>query len=114
MGDQIIGAAWGSLGTVIAALFALLGIRMTSRSTRAAAQDAAVLEKRRDTITDRDALIEKLFSDAKQLRGDLGTLRERVDRLEAGVDARDAHIQALRDQIYRGTPPPPVQPPIPY
>lgn len=38
----------------------------------------------------------------------------RIDIAQAGLTARDAYIQALRDQIYRGDPPPPVDPPVNY
>lgn len=38
----------------------------------------------------------------------------RIDSVQQGINARDAYIAALRDQIYRGDPPPPVKPPIDF
>lgn len=38
----------------------------------------------------------------------------RIDTVQQGINARDAYIAALRDQIYRGDPPPPVKPPIDF
>jgi len=38
----------------------------------------------------------------------------RIDTVQQGINARDAYINALRDQIYRGDPPPPVKPPVDY
>lgn len=44
----------------------------------------------------------------------LMTALQRIDTVQQGVNARDAYIAALKDQIYRGDPPPPVKPPINY
>lgn len=55
---------------------------------------------RRDTVSDRDALID-------QLQEELAGLRRRVDLIESDLRIERAWNRDLVDHIYRGLPPPP-------
>lgn len=57
-------------------------------------------EARRDTIADRESLIENLVEE-------VGTLRSRQDRLERELHAEMEWNLALLQHIYAGSPPPP-------
>lgn len=96
-------ALLAAVGGVISGAAAMWGARNSRRAgvagdEREARRDEAA--QRRDTIADRDGLID-------QLQQDVTALRERVDTAERerAIDARWA--RDLIDQIYRGEPPPP-------
>lgn len=62
-------------------------------------------EQRRDTIADRDALIETLQEDVTELR-------ERLDKLEKAYYAERDYTRILQDHIYRGGSVPPPRAPV--
>lgn len=109
----------------LAGIAAVLGIAWTIRhgvkgdEREARAQEAT---NRRDTIADRDGLIDQLQEDVTRLHGELSSARK--DATEEIVDLksrllvveRDLYLErawnrTLVDQIYRGEPPPPRQRP---
>lgn len=68
---------------------------------------------RRDTIDDRDSLIdqfqEALDSERKARIDQVQRLEARVSTLETALSDEREYTQALRDHIYRKLPPPPPQ-----
>lgn len=103
---------WMQVAGVLAALSglggvaALLQVRQARRDGVAADERAARAERRedhRDTIGDRDALIDRL--DRR-----LVAAEERLDRVEAELRSERAYNRILIDHIWRYSPPPPERP----
>lgn len=96
-----------SAGALLGGIAALLGVTRSRRAgVKADEREARKVEaeQRRDTIADRDALIDTLQEDVKELRG-------RLDRLEAAYNAERDYSRTLQDHIYRnGQVPPPREP----
>ena len=93
-----------SAGALLGGIAAMLGATRSRRAgVKADEREARKVEaeQRRDTIADRDALIETLQEDVKELR-------DRVDRLDDFLRAERDYNRVLLDHIYRngGTPPP--------
>lgn len=89
------------------------GVKGDERQARA--QEAS---DRRDTIADRDGLIDQLQEDVTRLHGELesaraaatteiGDLKRRLETVERDLYLERAWNRTLIDQIYRGEPPPP-------
>jgi len=100
--DQIISYVFGS-GTLLAGIAALIGARTSRRvgvsgDEREARRDEAA--HRRDTIADRDALID-------QMQEQLRDLVPRVERIESELNDERDYTRLLVDHIYRQAPPPP-------
>lgn len=94
----IIGAVLGS-SVISSAITAGVSWRLGVRGDeRAARSDEATV--RRDTIADRDGLID-------QLQDELGQVRTRLTAVEREQALDQAWARSLVDQIYRGDPPPP-------
>lgn len=93
---------WGLIGTTITAFSAFLWTGWREISASRAGVSSRLFEERRDTIADRDSLI-------KTLREDLDNMRRRLDVLEQELREERDYTSALRDQIYRGIPPPPAE-----
>ena len=92
-----------SAGALLGGIAAMIGsVRSRRAGIRADEREARKVEaeQRRDTIADRDALIDTL-------RDDVTELRTRVDRLELELLAERDYSRELQDHIYRagGTPP---------
>lgn len=108
-GVQIALAALAALlgSTVLAAAITAgvsyrLGVRADERGAR---QDEA--SGRRDTIADRDALIDQLSDGLADERTAREALAVRVDALERQREADRVYIDELRAHIWAGKPPPP-------
>lgn len=103
-------AAWAtSAVSLIAAVTALVRARNDKR--RGISSDER--EARRDTIADRDSLLERM-------ERRITTLEQRLDAAEEGniakalvIKAQDSHMDVLEDWIWqRKAPPPPARPDI--
>jgi hypothetical protein len=92
-----------SAGALLAGIAALIGSVRSRRAGIQSDQREALRvegEQRRDTIADRDALIETMHED-------VADLRTRVAALERDLLAEREYSRVLQDRIYRdgGTPP---------
>jgi TolA-binding protein len=92
-----------SAGALFSGIAAIWGVRNSrkmnvSGDEREARHDEQ--EQRRDTVADRDSLID-------QMQEQLGNLSRRVDRLDAELEDERDYTRLLIDHIYRGSPPPP-------
>lgn len=92
---------WLSLGALAVSASLAVNNWINARHDRRRGVAGVEQVQRRDTVTDRDALID-------QLQEEITRLRSRVDALEVALDIEQRHNRALVDQIYRGDPPPPV------
>lgn len=93
LGSSVISA------TITATVSWRLGVRGDERAARKdEAEQQAVL--RRDTVADRDALIDQMQEEQRDMRA-------RLEVLERGRAADEDHIKALTDHIWKGLPPPP-------
>lgn len=107
--DVLLTNLWRS-AAFIAAIGTLIGIYVSRRNGVQGDERAAraqEIEGKRDTVADRDALID-------QLQEDVRDVRERVVHLEKSLALRDRWLAAEReysrqllDWGYRGAPPPP-------
>lgn len=109
--------AFGGLAGVAALVAAAWTWRHGVKGDERAAREVEAVE-RRDTISDRDALIDQLQEDVASLRAEVAECKAAVAARDAAIAARDAvirqqaeYIAACRDHIYRGRPAPP--PPAP-
>ena len=100
-------AGWGSLLTALAALIAAIGALIKTRQDKAAGVVGAEAAQRRDTIADREALIDQLQEQIATARAEMDGLRKRLDALESDLHRERQYVQRLRDWIFRGKPPPP-------
>ena len=105
--DEIItrilsaGALLGGIAAVIGATRSRrAGVKADEREAR-----GVEAEQRRDTIADRDALINTLQEDIREMR-------ERLDRLEAAYDAEREYTRLLQDYLYRNGHIPPSRKPV--
>lgn len=93
-----------SAGGLLAGVAAMIGAWRSQRAgIKADQRDARKVEaeQRRDTIADRDALIDTLTEDVRELRA-------RVDRMETELREEREYSRLLQDFIYRdGRVPPP-------
>ena len=95
------GALLGGVAAMIGALRSRkAGVKSDEREAR-----AAEAVQRRDTIADRDALIDTLQEDVREMRG-------RLDRLEAAYNAEREYTRLLQDYIYRNGHVPPSRSPV--
>lgn len=103
MGRQCMSFDVGVFSGVTGSLVAIGGLVITLWKTRGDRKQGVAqveVESRRDTIADRDALID-------QHQEDIRELRTRVTLVEIELDIEQQWTQALRDHIYRQLPPPP-------
>lgn len=114
MGDAVVSSLFLLAGGIIGSVLSLLGVRMTTRQAATAEKDAHSIAQGQVATDNWEKLTAALQKTAEHQQSQINGLMARVERLERGIDGRDAHIQALRHQIYRGDPPPPVDPPVPY
>lgn len=104
-------AAVGTLGTgLLTAIGALVKVLLDRRlgisgDERQARQEAR--EDRRDTIADRDALVDQLQEEISSLTSRVEGLTTRADQVLRELEAERAYSRILVDHIYRGAPPPP-------
>ena len=104
---QIITAVLGAGGLLTGAA-ALWNARVSHRAgvngdEREARKVEA--EQRRDTIADRDGLID-------QLQEQMQSVLPRVARLEHDLEDERAYVHVLIEHIYQGAPPPPPPRPV--
>jgi len=78
------------------------GVKADAR--QASAQEAA---NKRDTIADRDAQIDQLQEDLRDVRTEMTRLTNLVRDQGADLEDERTYNRALVDHIYRGSPPPP-------
>lgn len=90
--------AGASTSIVAVGGFVLTWRRFTADRRRGVATDER--ELRRDTIADRDALIDQMQEEMRELRARMSHIE-----IEQALDQQWA--RALVDHIYRGSPPPP-------
>lgn len=98
-----VGTITGILGSLVAVGGVIITIIRT-KNDRAAGISTADRETRRDTIADRDSLID-------QLQENLAALTTRVSRIELEYDTERYWNRMLVDHIYKGLPPPPPKRP---
>lgn len=91
---------WGTAAALVVALVGLIWQGIKAISDARAGVHARHSTERRDTVADRDALID-------QMQEEITALRLRLDRVEAELAIERAHSRQLVDQIYRGEGPPP-------
>ena len=115
MSDEVTLVALGALGGVLSGLAALWGVRISKRAGVAGDER----EARRDTVADRDGLIDQLQEDIAGMRAELTAakerasseitdLRTRLDEVERQYRHEVQWSEMLRDHIAhgRGWPPP--------
>jgi hypothetical protein len=94
-----------SLISVVAAALTVLGAVFTAiltyRATRKRDVTTDALTSRRDTIADRDALIETLQKDIRGLKGDMQGQRVETSELRSEVKDVRNHNSALTIFIYK-------------
>jgi hypothetical protein len=94
-----------SLISVVAAALTVLGAVFTAiltyRATRKRDVTTEALTSRRDTIADRDALIETLQKDIRGLKGDMQGQRVETSELRSEVKDVRNHNSALTIFIYK-------------
>ena len=104
--------------SVIAAFSTLIGLGITAYKARKDSK-AGVAEneqvERRDTVADRDALIErfaKMLEDERETMGKkIGELEDRLQTVEKELRGEQDYNLLLRDHIYKtGVAPPPPRP----
>lgn len=108
----LLAAAGGLSG-----LAALIRVLIDRRQGIASAEHTARAEERedrRDTIADRDGLLDRLLEDVQGYRAEardtwteMRDLRERIESLEESRRSLEAHVYTLEDHIWRQLPPPP-------
>jgi len=91
---------WGLVGTTIVAIATAAWTGVKTLSDRRVGVRGTEAAERRDTVADRDALID-------QMQEEISTLRSRLDRVEAQLTIEQDYSRQLVDQIYRGEGPPP-------
>jgi len=94
----------------LAGLAALVGIIWNVRhGVKADARQASAQEasNKRDTIADRDAQIDQLQEDLRDVRAEMTRLTNLVRDQGADLEDERAYNRMLADHIYRNSPPPP-------
>ena len=89
----------GIVGAVTSISLAVNSIVSSRRGEKSKASELTVTG-RRDTVTDRDALI-------KTLQEERNRAVDRADAAERMLDLEIDYNRLLQDHIYRGNPPPP-------
>jgi len=87
-----------SVGAVASAVTVAV---LTYKATRKGDTATAVLTERRDTIADRDSLIDTLQEDIKSLKDDMRSQKEETGKLRAEVKQVSEHNNALTTFIYK-------------
>jgi transposase len=106
-GERIVSYLIAAAG-IITAVGALIGAVANRRQGVSGDEREArrvEAEQRRDTIADRDQLID-------QMQEQYRDLVPRVERLERDLEDERAYSRLLVDHIYRGNPPPPPPRPV--
>lgn len=102
---------WGGIAAAVAALITSIATLLRGRSESRRGVRATEHEGRRDTISDRDALIDQLQEQVADLRETQAAQASRITALERDLRIEREYTSVLRDHIYRGeTPPPPPRP----
>jgi septal ring factor EnvC (AmiA/AmiB activator) len=105
----VIVAIISASGVVLTAVFTLLGVRYTQRSTRAAARRTEALERTRvdaqafenakatwrENVADLRDRVDELAVENERQRDTIRGLRIRIEELETGQDRDRAHIRDL-------------------
>lgn len=101
---------WGVITGIVATLISVGGFSVTAWKTKKDA-NLGVTDKeqveRRDTVADRDALINQLQETVERLEGKVQRLETAVRDYQDELNDKREYIQDLRDHIYREKPPPP-------
>lgn len=97
-------------GGILAGIAALMGVQRSRRAgvagdEREARRDEAA--QRRDTIADRDALIDRLVEQVQSLSARVDALEDKRREDATLIRGQDDHIDALEAHIWAGKPPPP-------
>lgn len=105
---------WGLLGTAFLAIATALGTLVKTWADRRAGIRGAEHAERRDTVADRDAFIDQIQEQLTAANARADAAEGRAGTAETGrraalelLDAEREYAQALRDHIYKGSPPPP-------
>lgn len=113
-----VGTVTGIGGSVVA-IGGLLVTLIKTRADRQLGVSASDREDRRDSVSQRDSLIDQLQEEIKSEREARQRLELRVSQLEnALIDEREytntlqEYAQGLRHHIFKGAPPPPEPMPL--
>lgn len=87
----------GLAGVVITSLATIYGSRLLRRTNKV----TETLTERRDTIADRDALIDGFRSDVASLRAEMDSQKEEIGELRSEVGKVRDHNNALVSYAYR-------------
>lgn len=89
------------LAAVVTAVAAVVGSFLVYRATRKRDKTTDALTERRDTIADRDALIDTLQEDIKTLKTDMQAQKSETAELRVEVREVRNHNNALVSFIYK-------------
>jgi len=106
----VLGA--GGLLTGAAALWAARNSQRDGVNGDAREARRLEAEQQRDTIADRDALVDQLQEDVGSMRAEIGGMRREMREQAAELELERAYTRELIDHIYRGAPPPPPARPV--
>lgn len=98
---------WGLVVTAVVALLTAAWTGVKTLSDRRAGVTASEHSLRRDTVADRDTLIDQLQEELRDARAGKTEAENRAAALATQLAAEREHSQALTDHIYRQKPPPP-------
>lgn len=98
---------WALVSTAAVAALTALWTGVKTLSDRRAGVTASEHTLRRDTVADRDDLIDQLQEELRDARAGKITAEQRVTDLTCELAREREHTQALTDHIYRQKPPPP-------
>lgn len=111
MSDSVAITLLTTGGVVLAALFAWLGARFSSRQAAKADVDQARIES---SAMERSEFFKILTDRLRHVEERVDTLEQEREQDARRLHAMKLHIFALNQQIISRQPPPPVVPPIPY
>ena len=100
---------WFGLALAIAGVIGASGTLGGVIVSRRSGVSSHELQARRDTVADRDALIDQLQEEVRSLRDEISPMRTRLERLERAHEEERAYNDRLVAHIYEGKGPPPPQ-----
>jgi predicted nuclease with TOPRIM domain len=105
MDASIVVATLAALGSGTAAWFTSRASRTAARETAASAERVEADKLRREEITqlraNLEAIIQRLTDEIGVARGEVGRLREQLDREEAVSDQLRGKVRELEEQVHR-------------
>ncbi|MCC2033057.1 hypothetical protein [Microbacterium allomyrinae] len=102
---------WALVGTTIVAIATAVWTGVKTISDRKAGVRSTEHTERRDTVADRDALIDQMQEELRDARAARVATEIEKQRLADELSLEREYTQILRDHIYRQkAPPPPTRP----